>query len=107
MSTLHLPGLATRLEGLGLGLIPHFSEAHVLNKPLDIGRSYLADILGHLVGCDPVAAYNSIRPSSDIPGSDLIVLLPKLIRGADWKAARDLITRVRHSLPSVTHCRPD
>jgi arginyl-tRNA synthetase len=60
MATLDLGGLATKLEELGLGPIPQFSEAHVLNKPLDIARSYLADILRSLVGCDPITAYNFI-----------------------------------------------
>src|SRR5277367_387029 len=100
MSTLDLPGLATRLKGLGLGPIPQFSEAHLLNKPLDIGRSYLADILGHLFGCDPITAYNSIQSPNDISNGDLAVPLPKLCRGADWKAVRiDLNKRVRRSLP--------
>jgi arginyl-tRNA synthetase len=53
MAIFDLGGLATRLEGLGLGPIPQFSEAHVLNKPLDIGRPYLADILCNLIDCDP------------------------------------------------------
>ena len=108
MSTLDLPSLATRLEGLGLGPIPQFSKAHLLNKPLDIGRSYLADILSHLVGCDPITAYNSIQSPNDIFTADLTVPLPKLCPGADWRAVtRDLIKRVRHRLPFAVYCGPD
>jgi arginyl-tRNA synthetase len=95
MSTLDLPGLEVRLEALGVGPIPQFSGAHVLNNPLDIGRSYLADILGKLVGCDPIIAYNSIQ--SPIFNGDLAVPLPKLFRGLDWNAFRDVIKRVWHN----------
>jgi arginyl-tRNA synthetase len=83
MSTLDLRGLATRLEGLGLGPIPQFREAYILNKPLDIGRSYLADILGNLVGCDSITAYNSIQSPIDISTADLTVPLPKLCLSED------------------------
>jgi hypothetical protein len=100
MATLDLSGLATRLEGLGLGPIPQFSEAHVLNKPLDIGRSYLADILRSLIDCDPITAYNSIQWPNDIFTADLTVPLPKLSHSADTTAfAIDLMDRVRDSLP--------
>jgi arginyl-tRNA synthetase len=109
MSTLDLPGLSKRLEGLGLGPIPQFSEAQLLHKPLDIGRSYLADILGWLVPCDSITAYNSIQSPNDLfPTADLTVPLPKLCRGADSRAvAMDLIQRVRHSLPFAVYCGPD
>jgi arginyl-tRNA synthetase len=109
MSTLDLPGLAKILEGLGLGPIPQFSEAHLLNNPLDIGRSYLADILSRLVGCDPIPAYNSIQLPYDIYNGNLMVPLPKLCRGADWRSAfaSDLIEKVRHSFPYAAHCGPD
>jgi len=83
MSTLDLPGLAARLKGLGLGPIPQFSQAHSLINPLDIGRSYLAEILGHLVDCDSITAYNSIHLSNDISNADFTVILPKLCPGVD------------------------
>jgi arginyl-tRNA synthetase len=95
MSTLDLPGLAIRLEGLGLGPIPQFSEAHILINPLEIGRSYLAEILGHLVDCDSITAYNSIQLPNDISAGDFTVILPKLCLGEDWKVdSRDLLKRV-------------
>jgi len=96
MATLDHSGLATRLEELGLGPIPQFSEAHVLNKPLDIGRSYLADILGNLIDCDPISAYNSIQWPNDIFTADLTVPLPKLSHGVDPDTfGIDLMERVR------------
>jgi arginyl-tRNA synthetase len=109
MSTLDLPGLTKRLEGLGLGPIPQFLEANLLNNPLDIGRSYLAEILANLVGCDLITAYNSIQCPEDIfRGSDLAVPLPKLCRGASCAdVALDLTQRVRNSLPFAIHCDPD
>jgi arginyl-tRNA synthetase len=97
MATLDLNGLATRLEGLGLGPIPQFAEAHVLDKPLDIGRSYLAEILSSLTECDAIAAYNSIQWPNEIFTADLTVPLPKLIHGSNPDAlAIDLMKRVRH-----------
>jgi arginyl-tRNA synthetase len=99
MATLDLGGLATRLEGLGLSPIPQFPEAHVLNKPLDIGRSYLADILCSFIDRDPITAYNSIQWPNDIFTADLTIHLPKLSYGADPTAlAIDLMQRVRHGL---------
>lgn len=99
MSTLDLNGLEKKLEGLGLGPIPQFSEAHVLNKPLDVGRAYLADILHGLVGCVPIAAYNSIQWPNDVFTADLTVPLPKLSRNADpTSLAIDLTQRVRSSI---------
>ncbi|KAH9203701.1 arginyl-tRNA synthetase [Leptodontidium sp. 2 PMI_412] len=86
MTTLDQGGLVTRLEELGLGPIPEFAEAHVLKKPLDIGRSYLADILRSLVECDPILAYSSIQWPNDIFTADLTVPLPKLSRGSDPKS---------------------
>jgi hypothetical protein len=100
MATLDLSGLASKLEGLGLGPIPQFSDARVLDKPLDIGRSYLADILRSLIDCDPITAYNSIQWPNDIFTADLTVPLPKLSHGADPTAfAIDLMQRVRQSFP--------
>jgi hypothetical protein len=58
MTTLTIADLEAFLGGLGLNMpIPHFSAANVLNKPLDIGRSYFADILCSLIDCDAKAAY--------------------------------------------------
>jgi arginyl-tRNA synthetase len=97
MATLNLSGLVKILERLGLGPIPQISEAHVLNRPLDIGRSYLAEILSNLTNCDLITAYNSIQWPNDIFTADLTVPLPKLSHGADPNAlAVDLMQRVQH-----------
>ncbi len=103
MATLEVDGLVTRLGELGLGPIPPFSEAHVLNKPLDIGRSYLAEILCSLTDCDPAVAYGSIQWPNDVFTADLTVPLPKLSRGAETKAfAVDLMKRVSKPSSATT-----
>lgn len=87
MSTLTIAGLEVLLEKLGLKVpIPHFEAEDVLNKPLDIGRSYYADALISLVNsdpenekCDPKNAFNSIHSSGDV---DLAVVLPRLCHGS-------------------------
>jgi hypothetical protein len=104
MTTLTITGLEALLGGLGLKIpIPHFPAADMLNKPRDIGRSYLADILRSIIGCDPITAYNSIQWLNDLfIAADLTVPLPKLSHGADSTAlAVDLMQRVRHSLPYI------
>ncbi|KAH8588291.1 arginyl-tRNA synthetase [Bisporella sp. PMI_857] len=107
MTTLTIDGLEALLGRLGLKIpIPHFLAADVLNKPLDIGRSYLADILCSLVESDTVNAYGSVTLPSDIYNGDLAVILPKLQHGADPNVlAFDLMQRVWHfSLMSLYPC---
>jgi arginyl-tRNA synthetase len=92
MATLTITGLEELLGGLGLKVpVPHFPTADILNKPLDIGRSYLADILCSLVECNAAGAYNSISWPGDIYNGDLAVILPKLSHGS---AAKDLALEV-------------
>ena len=94
MSTLTVSELEAQLGGLGLNTpIPGFPDADVLNKPLDISRSYFADILCSIVGCDPVVAYNSILWPNNISNGDLVVILPKLGQGADYNALGFDLTR--------------
>jgi hypothetical protein len=94
MSTLTVTDLESHLGGLKLDTpIPRFPTANVLNKPLDISRSYFADILCTLTGCDPAVAYNSIQWPNNISNGDLVVILPKLSQGADYNALGFDITR--------------
>ncbi len=79
MTTLSLTGLEARLARLGLDVpIPTFAGADVLNKPMDIARSYLADIIRKLTGCDAAVAPGAIAWSNNIDNGDLVVILPKL-----------------------------
>jgi arginyl-tRNA synthetase len=96
MTTLTTSELETTLHTLGLDVpIPQFTAADVLNKPLDLVRSYLANILSNLVEADPVAAYNSISLSNNAEHGDLTVVLPRLCPGAKaGELAKDLIKKV-------------
>ena len=79
MTTLTISELENILAGLDLSVpIPNVSNADVLNKPLDLARSYLADILSSLAGCDLDTAYESIKWPNDIYKGDVQVILPKL-----------------------------
>jgi len=99
MSTLTTTDLESLLVALGLKTpIPYFPAADVLNKPLDIARSYLADCLSGYVECDPQIAYNSIQWPNNIYTGDLSVILPKIKPGADPdELAFDLMKKVRSS----------
>jgi len=101
MTTLTADGLEILLDSLGLEVpISHFPDADVLNKPLDIGRSYLADIFCSLIECDQLVAYNSIQWPGDIYSGDFTIILPKLVPGSDPNIlAFDLMKRVRDFFP--------
>ncbi|EEA19333.1 arginyl-tRNA synthetase [Talaromyces marneffei ATCC 18224] len=87
MTTSTVTDLEAVLEQLGVKVpIRQFSSADVLKRPLDIGRSYLADIFCRLIECDPEVAYRSIHWPNDIFNGDLAVILPKLSHGADSNA---------------------
>lgn len=97
MATLATSELEIALQKLDLDVpIPQFTAADVLNKPLDLIRSYLANILVSLVEADRIAAYNSIALSSDPLHGDLTVVLPRLCPGTKaGSLANDLIKKVR------------
>ncbi|KAH8593952.1 arginyl-tRNA synthetase [Bisporella sp. PMI_857] len=78
MATTSLLGLQAFVTEIGLELLPSFVAADVLNNPIDIYHSYLAEHLQSLVECDPHLAYNSIQASKTIEDGDLDIVLPKL-----------------------------
>ena len=87
ITTMIISGLEALLQELGLNVpIPPFPSADVLNIPLDIGRSYFADILCSLIGCDAATAYNSIQLPNSVDNGDLAVILPRLSPGGDSDA---------------------
>jgi arginyl-tRNA synthetase len=100
MTTSTVTGLEALLEQLGVKVpIRPFLAADVLKRPLDIGRSHLADIFCSLVECDPEVAYKSIHWPNDISSGDLAVILPKLSHGADSGAVGfDIRTKVYGNL---------
>lgn len=82
--------------------VPGFDSADILNNPLDIPRSYLAQLLVDIVKCEANEAYNSIQLPSSVDGfrGDLIITVPKLSRavGIDGNVLRrKLISDVRLS----------
>ncbi|KAH8692865.1 hypothetical protein BGW36DRAFT_430610 [Talaromyces proteolyticus] len=94
MTTLTLPELEAHLGGLGMNIpIPKFQAVEVLNRPLDIARAYLTDILSNLAECDPDVAYKSIYWPNNIFNGDLVVILPKLSRDADFKTVALRLTQ--------------
>lgn len=96
MATLTLTSREALLGGLGLKipLLP-FSAADVLTRPLDIGRTYFAEILCSVVECDAANAYSSIQWPGDMYSGDLAIVLPKLSHGAvSHVLAFDLLKRV-------------
>ena len=82
MATRTITGLEELLSRLELKVpVPHFPDTDLLYNPLDIGRSYLADVLSSLVEGDVVTAFGSVRWPNDIESGDLSVVLPKLRPG--------------------------
>jgi arginyl-tRNA synthetase len=61
--------------------IPHIDAAEVLANPLDVCRTYLAQILAEIAGCDIGTAYTSIQWPNNISNGDLSVTIPKLRPG--------------------------
>jgi arginyl-tRNA synthetase len=96
MTTQTIPSLKALIGGWGVQIpIPSFLAAGVLVRPLDIGRSYLADIISNIVKCDAVKAFNLIYWPNNVDNGDLVVILPKLSHGANTNVlAQSLIQQV-------------
>jgi hypothetical protein len=100
MATTSLPGLEAFVAELGLGPIPSFATADVLNDPMDLCHSYLAEYFQQLVGCDRGLVYKAIQPPNTIQDGDLDIVLPrlKLPGGSPKELAGELLKQVcRHS----------
>ncbi|GAB1309959.1 hypothetical protein MFIFM68171_00169 [Madurella fahalii] len=81
MSTLTLEGLASLLAGIGAGPIPSVPEssaAHLLSRPIDIYRAYLADIVEKISGCELTVAYDSLQTPTTLANGDLVLPVPRL-----------------------------
>jgi len=84
MATQTAASLEELIEALGAKTpIPSYPAANILVRPLDIGRSYLADLLASIVEGDTSNAFNSIQLPSNIDNGDLVVILPRLHPGSD------------------------
>jgi arginyl-tRNA synthetase len=96
MATTSLPGLEALVAEVGLGPIPSFAAADILNNFIDIYHSYLAEHFQTLVDCNTNIVYDSIQPSNTTGNGDLDIVLPKLkLPGASPKElAGELIKKV-------------
>ncbi|KAL1852750.1 hypothetical protein Daus18300_012081 [Diaporthe australafricana] len=94
MATLALNGLEAALDHLQLDPLPTFDSASPLDKPLDIARLYLARIIETVAEVESDVAYNAIQWPNNVYNGDLVVILPKLSRGADpQQYAQQIIPR--------------
>jgi arginyl-tRNA synthetase len=101
MRTQTVAGLEELIGGLGAKTpITPYSAADVLVRPLDIGRSYLADLLCNIIEGDATNAFNSIQWPNTIDNGDLVVILPKLSHGSDAnELGRTIMQKVCCLLP--------
>jgi hypothetical protein len=104
MSTKTLAELETLLTELGLLIpVPIFPSAKILQNPVDIARSYLADIVHQLVQGEPGIAYSAIQLPQAIDGfaGDLTIILPRLSKDSGI----DSTALTQHLFESVSVCR--
>jgi arginyl-tRNA synthetase len=97
--------LERALERLNIAVpIPIVPSADVIHKPIDLYRSYLADILYKITGADATTAYSSVQLSSDPLLGDLAVVLPRLCsknKAAEVaQAIKDQVSGLDHFVPT-------
>lgn len=108
MATLTLNGLEAALGNLHLDPLPAFESTSPLEKPLDIARTYLAKIVESVAEVELDAAYNAIHWPNNVLNGDLVVILPKLSRGADPEEYGAQIThKVRWKRKACSPCTRD
>lgn len=96
MPTFTITELEDLLKGLDLQTpVPQFASSNVLSRPLDLCRSYLADLLCSLVDCNPTSAYSAVQLSGDPLHGDLTVVLPRLCPGRKaGEVAEEILDKV-------------
>jgi hypothetical protein len=109
MATTSLPGLEAFVAELGLGRVPSFAAADVLNDPMDLCHSYLAEYFQQLVGCDRGLVYKAIQPPNTIQDGDLDIVLPrlKLPGGSPKELAGELLKQVCWNSSTFLDVRPN
>ena len=92
-----MEALENVLSALNLNVpMPEVNNAEVLANPLDVYRTYLAEVLADAVGCDINVAHKSIQWPNNIFNGDLAVILPKLQPGTKAEeVAVGLMKKVR------------
>lgn len=98
MATCTLSDLENTLQSLSFKTpIPQFPSSAPLDRPVDLIRIYLADLLHAIIECEQTAAYSSIGLSTDPNHGDLTVTMPRLVPGAKGaraaEVANDILTR--------------
>ncbi|WEW61467.1 arginyl-tRNA synthetase [Emydomyces testavorans] len=58
--------------------VPDFPAVNIVDNPVDIYRSFLADTVQRLTGCDKDAAYDAIQRTSSANNGDLVLVVPRL-----------------------------
>lgn len=97
-----MDSLEQSLGSLDLGVpIPHVEGAEVLANPLDIYRTYLAQILVAALDCNIEVAYKSIQWPNNIFNGDLAVILPKLRPGAKADAVAVELMQKVHAIHTL------
>ncbi|KAL0933847.1 arginyl-trna synthetase [Colletotrichum truncatum] len=103
MATLSINGLQSSLERLSLDTpLPSFPVADVLVRPLDIFRSYIAQIVAEIAECDPALAYDAVQTTATIAMGDLAVILPRLKIKANADVAAKLLDKQFPKSPLYT-----
>lgn len=101
MKTYTFDNLAAFVAGLASSPVPKKSAAHpdlhLTNRPIDVYRAYMADILTEMTGCDLETALDSIQSSNALPNGDLVVPVPRLrLKG---KPAKDQCIELAEAFP--------
>lgn len=84
MTALDLSNFEQCLNALSLAVpVPQFAGADTFRRPRDLCRTYLAELLSNLVGCDREVAFKSIQLPNNIDLGDLAIIIPKLRGGSN------------------------
>jgi arginyl-tRNA synthetase len=74
--------LAAFVAGLASSPLPKLAashpDLHIANRPMDIYRAYLADILMQSANCEVATALDSVHFSNTLSHGDLVVPVPRL-----------------------------
>ncbi|KAF3481831.1 arginyl-tRNA synthetase [Arthroderma uncinatum] len=96
MSSLSLQGLESLLQALGVQTpVPRFTRANVVSSPIDIYRSYVANTIHKLTGCNEEVAYDAVQWASAATNADLMLVTARLkIKGTNPnQLAQDLVSK--------------
>lgn len=92
--------LETQLEKLNVHVpVPSYGAAQILENPIDVYRSYLANILEPLLkDASSQNVHHSIQYTNSLSYGDLILVIPRLQlkRSNPIEVAKDLASRVNN-----------